>query len=130
MSTEQLAPIIAVGDFLRANPHSWDGLTPEQQATLKTGLMPDGPFLPVQRELLSRWWLPVDEADLEALNAACPPDTQLTGRAQTGGQLYVCADLLSDALDGKRLAGCLSLLQSKTLTYFLSEEWPQEESEP
>ncbi len=124
MTPEQLAAIVAVGDSIRANPVSWDGLSASDRATLEAALMPEPSFQPIQREYLSRWWLPVTAPQLAALNAACPADTCITGRAQTGGQLYVCADLLSDALRGGRLAALLPVLRTLTLTYFLADEWP------
>lgn len=130
MTPEQLTAIVAVGDSIRANPVSWDALAAPARATLEAALMPEPSFVPLQRDYLSRWWLPVTAPQLAALNAACPADTVLIGRPQTGGQLYVCADLLSDALQGGRLAGLLPVLRTLTLTHFLPAEWPNEDGSP
>lgn len=92
--------------------------------------MPAPSFQPIQREYLSRWWLLINDSQLTEINSLCPNDTLLTARTQTGGIKYVCADLLSDALNGGRLSELLPVLRALTLTHFLPAEWPDEEGNP
>lgn len=124
MTPEEISAITAAGDLLRANPMPWEDLPQEASAVLAAALMPAPSFTLEQRGYLNLWWLPVSQEGLSALNALCPPDTILTARAQVDGSLYLNADLLSDALEGGRLAALLPILKTMTLTYFLPEDWP------
>jgi len=124
MSPEEIAAITAVGDALRAAPRPWSALTGQEQSTLRQALMPDPSFTPDQLDYLHRWWLPVTADQLAALNAAAPERMDIAPRPDAAAQLYVSADLLSDALDGRRLAALLPVLSSLVLTYEDTIEWP------
>ena len=124
MSPEEIAAITATGDALRAAPRPWSALTAQEQATLRQALMPDPSFTPDQLDYLHRWWLPVTADQLAALNAAAPERMDIAPRSDSTGQPYVSADLLSDALDGRRLAALLPVLSNLVLTYEEAIQWP------
>jgi hypothetical protein len=123
MTSEQIAAIVSVGDAIRANPRPWSQLTSQETAVLTAALLPPPPFDEMQRAYFARWWLACTQEQLAALNAACPPCTVITGRAKDAA-LYVCSDILSDALQDGPLAALLPILETLTLTYILPEEWP------
>ena len=108
--------ILDLGTHLRATPSRWIDLTAEQQALLIAAFRPHPRygFVPEQMDWIRRWWLDCT-------------DTDLSGVTALNGRRYVCADLLSDALEGRRLAKMLPTLKVLTLVY--QPEFPQQKEE-
>lgn len=125
LDTEQL---IALSAPLVETPLPWSALSYDQREAFRT-LMPRPSFTAEQRTWLALWWLPVDETVLQDLNTLAPVNTRFTSRPDLDGQHYVSADLLSDALDGGRLAALLPILSALPLTYRTAEDWPLVEPE-
>lgn len=125
MTPEEQQLVESVGDAIRTNPRPWNDLTSTEQAVLQAALMPgvDG-FTDEQRAYLGRWWLQCTQADVDAVNALIPPpeNTVITARTGLDGNLYLSADLLSDALQGKALSHTLDILKTLVLRY--QPEWP------
>ncbi len=113
---------------LLESPLPWESLSPEQQNAFRL-LMPDPTFTNDQREYINLWWLPVTPEQVQEIKLLCPTGSVYPGREDLEGNLFVCSDLLSDALDGRRLAALLPILQMLPLTYKLPEEWPVPEPE-
>ncbi len=126
MTPEEVDLLRELSAPLVADPLPWGGLTFEQQSAFRL-LMPGPSFTSDQRGWIDLWWLPVTEESLADLNALCPANTALSGRVDVEGNLFVSVDLLSDALDGGRLAALLPALETLPLTFKATEEWPMEE---
>jgi hypothetical protein len=125
MTPEQQAAVIAVGDAIRANPRSWSALSDYERAVLTGALMPNPSFHEAQTAYLARWWMPISDEQVAALNAAMPTHRQVAPRAGADGLKYVCADLLSDSLNNGPIAAALPILSELVLTYCLDSHWPE-----
>ena len=128
MTPEQQAAVEALGDFMRAHPLSWAQYPPEITEPAVAMMMPgpDG-FSDAQRAYFVKWQLEVPSEEwLAALNAKMPPPDNTIISARTGldGTLYIGADLLSDAINGGKMAALFDDL--KTLTFRYVTEWPSE----
>lgn len=128
MTAEQIDAIVSASAPLVESPLPWSDFSPEQQDVFRL-LMPQPSFDSDQRFYLSLWWLPVSAEEIEGLNSLCPPGTAIVGREDGEGGLWVCADLLSDALDGRRLSALLPILETLPLTYRPPEMWPEPKEE-
>ena len=108
--------IYQIGDYLRAHPTRLVDLSPEQLAMVVEAFRPDDRygFSSDQMQWIRKWWLDCT-------------DTELQGITATNGRRYVCADLLSDALEGRRLAHLLPTLETLVLTF--EPEFPEPEEE-
>jgi hypothetical protein len=108
--------IQAIGDYLRANPQPFTDLAPQLQAGIVTFFQPDAEdgFNFDQSAFLRRWWL-VCQPDTEAAINALPHPSKVKAIADVGGRLLLGADLLSDALNWRRLDDALPILQGLTL---------------
>ncbi|HWL51757.1 MAG TPA: hypothetical protein VNQ90_04940 [Chthoniobacteraceae bacterium] len=128
MTPEEIDLLRGLSAPLVENPLPWSGLSDEQQSAFRL-LMPDADtgFTEEQRTWISLWWLPVSRKEVDDLNALCPENTVIASRQDLDGDLFISVDLLSDALDGGRLAALLPILHSLPLSYQLPEAWPQPE---
>lgn len=127
MTAEQINLVVSFSAPLVDNPLPWSSLSPEQQDAFRL-LMPAPSFDADQRFYLSLWWLPVTPEQLDQLNALTPPHMVIQAR-EAEGQLYIGADLLSDALDGRRLSALLPILETLPLNYRPPETWPVTDTE-
>lgn len=123
LTQEQIARMVELSAPLVADPLPWTALSDAQQEAFRL-LMPRPSFGEMQRLYLSLWWLPVDQPLLDVLNDLMPPNNVLAAREDDSGGLWLCADLLSDALDDGRLAALLTTLETMPLTYRTAEAWP------
>ena len=81
-------------------PLSWVQLTPAQRSLLRETLRPSGEFTPEQRDLLQDRYLPITPEQLAQAQALLLPSrTQVSARADTGGALWLPADLLTDCME-------------------------------
>lgn len=126
MTPEDVELLRSLSAPLVESPLPWSELSPEQQSAFRL-LMPSPFFAPEQRGWIDLWWLPVTEGVIVDLNALCPANTLLSGRVDLEGNFFVSVDLLSDALDGGRLAALLPMLEALPLTYKAPEDWTMEE---
>ena len=108
--------IESIGDFIRANPQPFADLPAQVQAGIVAFFEPDVAegFSAAQSAFLRRWWL-VCQPDTEAAINALPHPSKVKTVTDADGRLLLGADLLSDALNGRRLADALHLLQGLTL---------------
>jgi hypothetical protein len=129
MTPEQLT---AIGDSLKAQPAAWQDLPVELQAAL-TEYFDTRPFTDEIRRWLSKWVMgPVSDEqkqEIETLYADAKPVTSWQGRIAADGKRYYGADLLTDALDGRRLSALLPALQGLTLRDVDSIVWPKPQPE-
>lgn len=129
LTQEQIDGMVALSAPLVAAPLPWTDLSPEQQGAFQL-LMPDPSFDDIQRFYLGLWVLSVTSQQVDDLNALMPPGSVIEPRVAENS-LFVNADLLSDALDGRRLAALLPVLETLPLTYAETVTWPVEvEVEP
>jgi hypothetical protein len=106
-----------LGNAIRANPCAWRDIPALQQELAKVALIPTNGFDEAQRYLLARWWLQCTPANVAAINALLQADTQVRGIAN-GALLYVCGDLLTDALTpGNTYHPALPILETLTCRY-------------
>jgi hypothetical protein len=125
ISEQQIETMIALSAPLVEHPLPWAELSPEQEAAFRVLLpLPGVGFDATQREWLSLWWLPVTPEGLAALNALMPPHHVLAAREDTESNLWLSADVLSDAIDGGRLAALWPLVSALPLNYRPVESWP------
>lgn len=129
LTQEQIDGMVALSAPLVGNPLPWTDLSPEQQAAFRL-LMPDPAFDDTQRFYLGLWAFPVTTEQVDALNNLMPAHHVIAPRAAESGALFIGADLLSDALDGRRLSALLPILETLPLTYAPGIVWPEEEVEP
>lgn len=129
LTPEQIEDMVTLSAPLVENPLPWSELSPEQQVAFRL-LMPDPSFTDEQRFWLGQWVLAVETQQVEALNALMPPNNVIAPREAEDGSLYVGADLLSDALDGRRLAALLPTLETLPLTFAETIVWPEPQIEP
>jgi len=108
--------IEATGDYIRANPQPFADLPAQVQAGIVAFFEPGAEqgFNADQSVFLRRWWL-VCQTDTEAAINALPHSTKVKAVTDADGRTLLSADLLSDALNGRRLADALPLLQGLTL---------------
>lgn len=130
MTPEELAAITAVGDAMRANPRPWVELTPQEQAVIVAVLKPDPVFTTEQRQFIALWWMQVNDTQVEQINAAMPANTRCVPRIDGEGRKWVSCDFFTDALEQRRLASVLPILQTLTLEYKLPSYWPVVEVQP
>lgn len=118
-----------VGDSIRANPRPWRDIPPQQQAVAAAGLLPSAAgFSDEQRYFLLRWWLACTQADVAAINALLPAAVRVAA-IDVAGALYLCGDLLTDALTpGNTYHPALPVLETLVCTYI--DPPPQPSQEP
>jgi hypothetical protein len=126
MTEQQQAELIKAAAPLVENPTAWRDLGDEARGLFML-LFPRPSFTEEQRFWLSRWWLPVDDETIAALNEAAPRNTSIHASTDLAGDRFVSADLLSDAIDGRRLSALLPILETLPLHYRPPEAWPQPE---
>lgn len=123
MSPEQQASLIAAGDYMRANPLPWEDY-PKWVTDIAVSLLMPGPngFIPEQSAYLKLWNLQVTSEQLSGLNSKIPLkfNTIITARQGIDGNLYISADLLSDAILNRRLSFLFDDLKSLPM-YYLTE---------
>ena len=125
MTEQEYATIVAIGDAIRANPVSWHEIDPNMQSVVIEIMRPRPSFSPEQRSFLDRWWLSVDDWELDAINAKLPAQTVVTPRLDGDGGKWINADLFTDAVEpGMRLHAILSDLLGLTLHYLEDDYWP------
>lgn len=129
MTPEQIELLQELSAPLVENPLPWTDLSAEQQAVFRL-LLPDPVFTDDQREWINLWWLPVTPQQIADIKTLIPSGNEYPGREDVNGDLFLSCDLLSDALDGGRLAELLPILETLPLTYKLPEDWPTPPIEP
>ena len=123
LTQDQIDGMVALSAPLVAHPLPWADLSPEQQGAFRL-LMPDPAFDDIQRHYLGLWVLPVTSQQVDDLNALMPANSGIAPRAAEDGTLWIGADLLSDALDGRRLSPLLPMLETLPLPYAETITWP------
>jgi hypothetical protein len=123
--------IEAIGDYIRANPQPFAALNPQLQAGIVAFFQPDAEqgFNAAQSAFLRRWWL-VCQPDTEAAINALPHPSKVKAVTDAAGRTLLSADLLSDALNGRRLADALPMLQGLTLVCDPTFPAPEPEALP
>lgn len=130
LTQEQMDLMVELSAPLVENPLPWLELSPDQQDAFRF-LMPNPSFGDLQRHFIGLWVLPVTSGQVDDMNALMPPNSVIAPRVAEDGRLFVGADLLSDALDGRRLSATLPVLEALPLTYAETVTWPvEEEVEP
>lgn len=128
LTQEQMDLMVELSAPLVENPLSWLGLSPNQQNAFRF-LMPDPSFDDTQRHYLGLWMLEISPEQLDDANALMPPNSVIFPRVAEDERLFVGADLLSDALDGRRLSALLPILETLPLTYVDTITFPEPETE-
>lgn len=107
-----------VGDALRATPMRWQDIPADYRTVAEQALLPDPAFADDQRYWFARWWLACTQADVAAINALLPADTQVAA-VNVAGQLYLGSDLLTDSLQpGQMYYPAQAVIQGLVCTYF------------
>ena len=127
MTDEQQAALMEAAAPLIETPTAWRDLSDELRGLFML-LFPAPSFTAAQRFWVARWWLPVTSEQLAALNEAAPSNTRIAAATALDGNRYVSCDLLSDAINGRRLSSLLPVLETLPLTYLPPEAWPEPES--
>jgi hypothetical protein len=127
INPEQRSALVAVGDSLRGSPKSWEQIDPSSKALVKSLLRPVGGFSDDQREFIKNWWMEVDDAILEEINANLPPHTICEPRIDIDGKKFVSSDLFTDAEDEGRLKNVLPMIRKLQLSHKPAEHWPVQE---
>ena len=114
---------------MRATPRSYAEMPAEWQAALTGAMRPDRlhGFSDQQAAWIYGWLMEVTAEQLADLQALHP--RQYAAREATDGKLYLSADLLTDALDGRSLSAAAPILTSLTLYHTTSVTFPAPESE-
>lgn len=128
MTQEQIELLVSVGDSIRANPRSYSELEDQEKQILESLLIPDSSFDSTQRYFLGKWFLETPDEAQQELTGLWPQGSKYPTRELNGKQ-YLSSDLLSDALNGRRLTSMLPILETLVLVYIEPEEWPQPETE-
>lgn len=129
MNVEDLEAVEALIAYLvEVEPTAFSELTPEQEDAFRL-LMPLPKFDADQRHFLARLWLQVTSEQIDDINASMPAGRRVSGVAYDEEQLFLGADLLTDALDGRSLSSILHIIETLPLTYIKPEKWPQPDSE-
>lgn len=129
MSPEVEQALIDASAGMVGNPISWKRL-PANARQLFRALKGNPSFSEKQRFYLSRWWFGVTDEQVKSINDACPPAFQFEPRRDAQGNGYLCADILTDAIDNGFLKALRPLVEDLDLHYRLPEDWPQEEEQP
>lgn len=117
-----------VGDAIRATPIAWRDIPQDQRAVAAASLLPADGFTDEQRYFLKRWWLACTQSDVDAMNALLPASVQVSP-IEVAGVLYVCGDLLTDALTpGNTYHPALSVLETLVCTYIDPPPQPPQEA--
>ncbi len=126
LSQQQIDEMIALSAPLVTSPQPWAQLSTQQRAAFRL-LMPAGfgGFDDDQRFWLRQWWLPSNADQIQQLVVLCPADTVVAGRIAADGRIFLSADLLSDALDGGRLAALMPVLEMLPLTFAETITWAE-----
>lgn len=112
-----MTTLTELGDAIRANPAAWRDIPDAQRAVAEAGLLPQNGFSDEQQHLLQRWWLSCTQSDVDAINSMLPDDVRVQA-IDVSGALYVCGDLLTDALTaGNTYHPALSVLETLVCRY-------------
>lgn len=76
-------------------------------------------FSDEQRHDLNNWWLRVTEEDIININSSIPENTIIEAVTHPDGFDYINSDVISDAIEGRRLDSCISILEG--LTFHIKE---------
>lgn len=90
--------LIQIGDFLRANPLSYNQLAALNNADLNfllASLLPNGSFTPEQRYWLNRWFLKTSVEQVSEMNALLTGSSKVSPLIHNG-EAYLGVDLISD----------------------------------
>lgn len=115
--------IVAAGESLEANPRAWSELSANEQTVLRA-IMPQPSFTPLQRAWMATWWMACTAEQVAELNATTD-GMRIEPREDVNGNLFVGADLLSDALDNRTISECLPILEQMTLHRKADSDWPK-----
>ena len=120
-----MSTVTQIGDALRANPRPYADIGAEDKAVLTQAMRPDRlhGFNGQQAAWIYSWLLEVTAEQLAELQALHP--RQYAAREATDGKLYLSAALLTDAIDGRSLSAALLILESLTLVYADTIEFPE-----
>lgn len=121
--------IIAIGDSLRANPRSYADLQPQERELLHAALRPHRitGWHSQQYHWINLWWLGCTAQQVEQLESI--QQNQFLARTDDHGKLYLRAAVLTDAVEGRRLAAALPILETMVLWHTDDLDWPEEISE-
>lgn len=114
--------VTELGDYLRAEqaadrPKAWKDIPPVERGIAMQALMPAKGFNEQQKAYLRRWWLECTQADVDAINAALPASVRVEPITQ-GGKLFICGDLLTDAIEpGSTYGAALAVIESLPCIY-------------
>lgn len=93
-----MATLAQVATFLKAQPRSYDTLTTAQKQEFRETLAPKlAGFDGEQRAWFKDWWLVCTQAQLDAINAALPAKTRVSGILRDGNW-HLNTDLATDCL--------------------------------
>lgn len=115
--------VIDLADSLKTTPKSWDDMTAQEQQTMRLVFEHTNGFSSDQFAFLRQWWFAVTQSQVNAANQLMPANHVIVPREDTGGNLWVSIDILSDILQG-RLSALLNALKSRHFTYKPSTDWP------
>ena len=87
-----------VEDLLRSTPTAYGELPPEAKDAIVAEFPPGQFFTDTQRAILKDWWLAVSQVDVDDINAALGPNTQVSA-LEDAGQLYLSSDLITDSVN-------------------------------
>src|SRR6056297_245054 len=93
------------------------------------GLLAQRPFTDSERQYWKQCWLPVSQAQVDAINALMPPNHFVAPRTKDG-QLYINVDVLSDAFPDsptRRLSAVFDAVKDIEWEYIQPWEWGNEE---
>lgn len=110
-------------EALVTTPRPWVDLDVEEKGEFQVK-MPKRSFTDDERAYMHKWWLAVTYKQVEELNALAT-DRHIAPRADVNGDLFICADILSDALDNGRLKDCMEILSSLTIVRKQDADWPK-----
>ena len=124
MSNVTPEQILAIGDALRAEPTNYVDMPTEWQDALTNAMRPDAVhgFTQQQAAWIYSWVLKVTPAQLTQLQALHP--RQYVAREDIDGKRYLSAALLTDAMEGRRLAAAAPILTALTLYHIADLDWP------
>lgn len=130
MPADKKAALVAVGDSLRASPKAWNEIGKSSKDTIKELLRPGTRgFSEDQRQFVRFWYVEVDQAVVDAINAAMPPYHRVEPRMDKNGKLFLSSDLFTDADDNGPLKAILPIIEKIKLKYKLDDEWPVADEE-
>lgn len=124
----RVAEMVELSAPLVDDPVSWSDLSLEQENAFRMLLPQEGfGFNPVQCHFIRLWWLPVNEVTLDEINQKCPSNFIIPGIKDINDQIWISADLLSDAIDDGPLKSTWDIISNIPMNYKPDQFWITEE---